>query len=294
MLARSGDPFDSEDHFFEIKWDGTRALAFIEDGSYRLRNRQDNDLLAKFPEFAHLAELSGGTVLDGEIVVLGDDGRADFSLCMRRDKGRGDMRIQHLMRELPATYMVFDVLYTGGRSVMDESLILRRELLSELLEQHKAPNLVLSEGIVGDGIEFFEQARALEIEGVVAKELDGQYLAGMRTESWTKMKPVQYMHCVILGYLPDGPRDVKSLIIGTDDGEGQLVCVGRVGSGLTDVMRRRLGELLAKSVCDTPLIDCGMEGTWVEPGLFCTVSFLERTKTGSLRGPVFIDLVEAI
>jgi len=294
MLAKSGDPFDSEDHFFEIKWDGTRALAFIEDGSYRLRDRQDNDLLVKFPEFAHLAELPDGTVLDGEIVVLGDDGRADFHLCMRREKGRGDMRIQHLMRELPATYMVFDVLYIGGRSVMDESLVLRRELLAGLLQGHARANVVLSDGIVADGLEFFEQARALEIEGIVAKELSGQYLAGLRTESWTKMKPVKYMHCVILGYLPDGPRDVKSLILGTDDGAGQLICVGRVGSGLTDAMRRRLGGLLAERTCDAPIIDCGMEGTWVEPGLFCTVSFLERTKTGSLRGPVFIDLVEAI
>ena len=125
---------------------------------------------------------------------------------------------------------------------------------------------------------------------MVAKDLDSRYAPGRRSEAWTKIKRERSAFCMILGFLPEGSEDLKSLIIGTEE-DGRLVCVGRVGSGLTAPMRRHLRELCEARRRPNALVDCGMEGSWVEPGLFCTVKYLERTENG-LRAPVFVELVE--
>jgi ATP-dependent DNA ligase len=98
------------------------------------------------------------------------------------------------------------------------------------------------------------------------------------------------VHCLILGYEPDGERDLKSLIIATDF-DGELRCVGKVGSGLGEAQKAELRALLFARRAARPIVDPGIPGVWVEPGLFCTVTFLERTVNGALRAPVFVGLV---
>ena len=150
---------------------------------------------------------------------------------------------------------------------------------------------MLSDGVVGSGRAFFEQVAALELEGIVAKSLKSPYQPGRRTGAWTKIKKAHQLHCAIVGFVPDGEEDFKSLIIAAASDSG-LVCVGRVGGGISTAMHERLRQHLFARLRPTPLIDCGMDGRWVEPGLFCVVSYLERTSTGTLRAPVFLDLVE--
>ena len=132
--------------------------------------------------------------------------------------------------------------------------------------------------------------REQEVEGIVAKRLDSPYLPGHRTDAWTKIKPVKSILCLVLGYEPDDTRDIKSLIIATDI-DGELQCVGRVGSGIGESQRAELRELLFAREAEQPIIDAGMTGRWVEPGIYCTVSYLERTNQGNLRAPVFKGLV---
>jgi bifunctional non-homologous end joining protein LigD len=131
---------------------------------------------------------------------------------------------------------------------------------------------------------------------VLAKRFDSHSLPGRRTEAWVKMKPVRRMHCAILGYVPDGEHDFKSLIIASDTGDG-LRCVGRAGSGLTDALKRRLLPELKSRVVDEPLVPCGETrgepGRWVEPGLYCVVSFVEITARDNLRAPAFVELLTA-
>ena len=295
MLAQIGEPFDSDEHLFEIKWDGTRCLTFLDGGAQapRLRNRRDNDLAMRYPELAFLADLPAGAVLDGEIVVL-RDGQADFPALLSREQARTPERAAQLAGTTPATYAVFDQLYAGHRSIMNRPLLERRASLRELVEGCGDARLVFSDGVRGGGIAYFDEVCGLGIEGVVAKRIDSRYLSGRRTGAWLKLKPVQRLHCVILGFVPDGPRDVKSLIIGSDPGDG-LRCVGKVGSGLTDDLRRRLRTELEPRVVGRPLVPCpGMSAAksrWVEPGLYCVVSFVEITARGNLRAPVFIELL---
>src|SRR5258706_9909448 len=176
MLASPGEAFDSADHLFEIKWDGTRALAFVEGGSYRIVNRREIDITDSYPEFSVLAGLPSGTVLDGEIVVLSADGKPDFSALQSREHADSATRARLQAKARPATYMVFDQLYRSGESIMPLSCDKRREMLAITIAALNNPSVIMSQGIVGDGRAYFEQASLECLEGVVAKRLNSPYL----------------------------------------------------------------------------------------------------------------------
>jgi DNA ligase D-like protein (predicted ligase) len=290
MLATLVDEaFDSEEHLFEIKWDGIRALTFVEGNDYRALTRNRQDLKPSYPELAPLARLPDGTLLDGELVVLEGD-HPSFSRSLERMHARGKLRVEALARKSPAQYVVFDVLYLAGTSLLARPLRERRERLADLMSDLGEPRILFSDGIVGPGREFFEQVRARSLEGLVAKKLDSAYLPGKRTRSWLKVKTTQTVPCAILGYVADERGDLTSLIVALEE-DGRLVSAGRVGSGLTDELRARLGKLCAARRRATPFVPSAEEGAWIEPGLFCTVSYLERTENG-LRAPVFVALLE--
>ena len=291
MLAKLGKAFDSPKHFFELKWDGIRALGILEQSDYRLLSRRDNDMTAKYPEFEFLSKLPPGCMLDGEIVVL-EDGVPSFQRVLQREQARVESRIRGLTHSLPALYVVFDLLYQNFESVMDETLVDRRSRLQELVEGVGDPRFVFSDGIEGAGLEMFTGACERGFEGVVAKRLDSRYLPGRRTDAWTKFKRGESIYCVVVGYVPKGEDDFKSLIVATDQ-NGVLTVVGRVASGINDEDRARLNRLLRERdrVRDTPVAPTSMDGLWVEPGIFCTVSYVERTRDGMMRAPVFHDLL---
>jgi DNA ligase D-like protein (predicted ligase) len=289
MLAKLGrEPFDSDQHLFEVKWDGFRAVAFADGGAWRLRSRNRTDFVPRYPELAFLGALEPGLVLDGEIVVF-REARPDFAAMLTREQARAASKIEYLARTLPCTYVAFDVLYRDFEPLFELPLVARREILEEVLGGVGEPRLLLSEGVVGAGTTFFDELQRLDLEGMVAKRLDSRYLPGRRTDAWTKIKRVRSMHCVILGYLPEGQDELRSLVVGAEE-NGVLRCVGRVGSGLTRALRLELRRALDARRRPAPVVDCGMQAEWVEPGLFCTVSYLERTKDG-LRAPVFVDLI---
>src|SRR5262249_57797256 len=110
MVAQVGSPFDSAEHLFESKWDGIRTLAFLDHHAYRLASRRRVDMTESFPEFSFLRQLRPGIILDGEMVIL-RDGKPDFSLLQSREHTRSSVKVRLLARTLPATYLLFDVLY---------------------------------------------------------------------------------------------------------------------------------------------------------------------------------------
>jgi DNA ligase D-like protein (predicted ligase) len=290
MLAKPGAPFDADDYLFEVKWDGTRTLAFIDQGGYRLLNRRRVDMTDRYPEFAFLTALPAGTVLDGEMVVL-RDGKPDFGLLQSREQSRSPLKIAALARSTPATLMAFDLLYETFTPVMALPLTGRRQKLGRLVRQCHHPRLVLSEGVVGQGQAMFAEACRQNLEGVVGKRLSSRYLPGKRTEAWIKVKRGATALCAIIGFLPTGDRDFRSLILATDT-NGELQCAGKVGTGIDSALRARLNKLLWSRLQPKPLVPCKIRGKWVAPGLYCKVSFMERTSSGEFRAPVFVELYE--
>ena len=193
MLAVSGTAFDDDAFLFEIKWDGMRMLAFLEPGGHRLMNRHGIAATSRYPEFAFLAELDPGTILDGEMVVL-RAGKPDFGLLQSRDKTRAPLKIRTLSQAEPATYIVFDLLYENHVSMLKRPLRERRERLEELLRRWNHPRLVLSQGILGKGQALFAEACRQGLEGIMAKRASSHYHPGRRSSDWIKIKPSHLAH----------------------------------------------------------------------------------------------------
>ena len=290
MLAVPGEAFDSDEHLFEIKWDGTRALAFIDrPGGYRLLNRRRIDMTVRYPEVEVLGTLPPGTVLDGEIVML-RDGKPDFEALQGREHARNPMHIRFAAGRNPATYIVFDLLFAGFKSLMDEPLTERRDVLQHLIAKLDSRRVVFSDGVVGPGTAYFDAACQRGLEGIVAKRLGSRYLPGKRTDAWIKIKRQQTVVCVVIGFVPEGNADISSLLIGMEDG-GKVVYVGRVGSGMNTTERTDLRRKLDALVQESPVIECRHKGAvWVMPAVYCRVRYMERTTGGRLRAPVFVEV----
>jgi ATP-dependent DNA ligase len=189
MLATKADaPFDSEKHLFEIKWDGIRCLAFVEGGQVRLQSRQLTEITCQFPELVGLAGLPSGTVLDGELVVF-KDAKPSLTAIQTRAMLQNCSRIQHQSRTAPVSYMVFDLLFLRGRSLMTATLSDRRDALIKLYEQFPSSGFLPSQGLCQRGRELFAQIIRHGLEGVMAKRMDAPYLPGKRCHHWLKIKP---------------------------------------------------------------------------------------------------------
>jgi len=291
MLAAAGDPFDSDEFLFEIKWDGTRALAFIDRGEVRLMNRRRIDMTARYPELAFMGSLPAGTVLDGEIVAL-KRGKPDFGALQRREHAGSRLRVRMLSGSMPATFMAFDLLYQRHRPILDEPLSLRRQRLRELIEHRPHSLLVFSDGVIGAGRDYFAAACQRGLEGVMAKRLDSRYTPGRRSGAWVKIKQCHTLLCAVIGFLPDGENDFRSLLLATDEG-GKAVYVGRVSSGIDQGTHEQLKAMLFANVIPRPVVDCHVKARWVEPVVYCTIRYLERTASGQLRAPVFVEVCDA-
>lgn len=295
MLAYFSPPFDSPRHLFELKWDGTRCLLFLDNGKIRLQNRRLEDITGRYPELAGLGgDLMARTaILDGELVVLAD-GRPSFPLLQQREQVAEPLKISLLARRLPATYVAFDLIFLDDRPRYLLPLEERRALLEGCLKE--SPRLVLSRAVPEHGRAFFAQAVAQGFEGVMAKAKDSPYLIGTRSRYWLKIKPRQSEECLIIGYTPGkGGRGESfgALLVASPEG-GRLVYRGRVGSGFSEPLLADLTPRLKALEVDVPPVKgVRLKGAhWVRPELRALVSYQEKTAGGHFRAPVFVRLLE--
>jgi bifunctional non-homologous end joining protein LigD len=288
MLARAGPPFDSDRHLFEIKWDGTRAVAYVDESRrVRMMNRRRVNITERYPEIAKcLQRLPAGTIVDGELVVL-VNGTPRFESLQKREQQRISLKIRLLSENMPATFVIFDQLYERGKSLLRMPLSDRRARLEKTISRCASDRLIVSSGIIGDGRAYFSEASRIGLEGVVAKRLDSLYLPGHRGDSWIKIKKSESVACGIMGYVPEGENDISSLILVAQNADGKLACVGKVGTGLSETLRRHLLQSLKQRAQQYPVVPTKIKGVWVEPSLCCTVRCMERTSSGVLRAPVF-------
>lgn len=286
MLARTARPFDDDGFAFEVKWDGTRAIALSRGDTTHVHNRRLRPLADTYPELSALDALPDGLALDGEIVVF-DGAAPSFEAMVSREQARDVRRARQLAAEKPAVYVAFDLLFEGGRSRMSEPYDDRRARLVDALAEVDVPRLVVPDVVVGAGVTTFEQAVAAGHEGVVAKRRDGLYHPGKRTDAWLKLKPVRRVACVVIGWLDDADAGLKSLVIASPDESGTLRPVGRVGTGWSENDRAALHDECRARELDAPLVRCDeRDARWTAPGIFCVVRFVERTRAGNLRAPV--------
>jgi bifunctional non-homologous end joining protein LigD len=288
-------PPDDGHWAYEMKWDGMRALAAVEDGAVRLSSRAGNDATGRFPEVAGLADALGDVdaLLDGELVALDDRGVPSFELLQPRMQAHGPAAVRERAAAQPVVYMVFDVLWLAGRSSCDLPYRERRLLLERL--GLAGPAWQTPPTTYGGGDAVLDTSRTLGLEGVVAKRVDSPYRPGRRSDAWRKVKTTLGQELVVGGWLPGAGRlagQLGSLLVGYHDDEG-LHFAGRVGSGIDATARERLERALAPlDRADSPFTAAPRlpDPRWVQPELVVEVAFHEWTRGGVLRAPRYRGL----
>lgn len=275
---------------FEMKLDGYRAIAVVENGEARLISRNGLDWTARFSDIAAaLGRLRvKNAVLDGEVCVVDDEGKTSFQGLQNALSEDAQQRL---------VYFVFDLLYRDGEDLRSLPLLERKRILATILAGEEAP-LALSAHLEDVGAAMFDEARRVGLEGIVAKRSDAPYTSG-RTRSWLKIKCGKRQELVVIGYTaPTGKRTgLGALVLGVHEPgkKGALRFVGKVGTGFNAVslaaLRRKL-EPLARA--EAPVVDAPRvpRVTWVEPEVVCEVGFTEWTHDGALRHPTFLGLRE--
>jgi bifunctional non-homologous end joining protein LigD len=301
MLATIGKPpaLNRDDWAVEMKWDGVRALAFIENGRLRLGSRTGKDITATYPELAGLGHAirHKQVLLDGEIVVF-TDGRPDFEALQPRMHVSSPTQALRLAEQTPVTYLAFDVLQLDGRPLSALPYSERRELLTSIFPN--GSGWLCPPNFPGEDVDAVLTASAATgLEGVVAKRLDSRYDPGARSTSWLKIKNQLRQEVVVAGYKPGkGNRTglIGSLLVGVYDDDGDLIYCGHVGTGFTDAtlrtLSRKLEQLRRKtSPFDQPVPAEDVRNTvWVEPQLVAEVAFDRWTREGRMRAPVYHGL----
>ncbi len=293
MLASLVDkPPAGSNWLYEIKWDGIRALCFLKDNKLRISSRRGNRCEQQYPELADLpAHVHAKTAwLDGEICVLDEKGRARFQNIQPRIHANASL-VPGLAESTPATLFLFDILYADGYDLRGAPLEERRKVLNMLVVPDE--HIRISEAFETGGEQMFEAAREMGLEGILAKDRRSTY-EGTRSRHWQKVKVSNEQEFVIAGFTEGEREYFGSLVLGVYEGK-KLRHAGQVGTGFDHKLMKAIYERMEPLITNT----CPLEPkprikgvTWVRPEVVCQVKFLEWTKDGSLRAPVFVGLRE--
>lgn len=293
MLATLVDePFDSDDWLYEVKWDGYRAVAFLNKKKAELKSRNDKSFNEKFyPVYEALKKLNLQAVLDGEIVVVEENGQANFGK-LQNWRSEADGRL---------VYYVFDILWLKGHDLKQLPLTQRREILERIIEENDI--IYLSKTFDTSGIDFLQAAKKMGLEGIMAKKKSSTYRAADRTKDWLKIKANKRQEVVIGGFTKndDTSKLFSSLLVGVYQGK-ELIYSGKVGTGFSDKMQKEMmaqfEPLVTEKVPFSAEPDVNKPSrfrpnpphatvTWLKPKLIGEVSYAEITKDGVMRHPSF-------
>ncbi|NJI72768.1 DNA ligase D [Sphingobacterium kitahiroshimense] len=299
MLATLTDqPFDDDEWLYEVKWDGYRAVSFLNGNkTTEIKSRNDKSFNEKFyPIYEELKAMKLEAILDGEIVVVGENGHANFGALQNwRSEADGDL-----------LYYVFDILWYKGKDLTKLTLTDRKAILHEILSTSET--IKLSTPFYTSGIKFLETAREMGLEGIMAKRKDSAYHVHARTKDWLKIKANKRQEVVIGGFTKnDGSSKVfSSILVGVYEGK-KLVYTGKVGTGFSDKLQKEMLEKFNQVTADKSPFSTEPDVnkasrfrpdpphanvTWLKPKLICEVSFTEMTTDGVMRHPSFIGLRE--
>ena len=288
MKATLGSLPSSDDGWaYEIKWDGHRTVVHVNPDSTRLQTTAGHESTERWPEVAAIggAVNASSAILDGEMLVIGEDGRPRFDLVQRRDPARH-----------PAMFHAFDVLSIDGTDAIGLPYLDRRTLLTQVLEP--GDHWAIPAHHLGGGAELLTATAEQQLEGLIAKRTDSLYRPGTRSKDWLKIKNRQRVEVTIGGFTSGtGARSTTfgSLLAGLPD-DGRLRFVGGVGTGFDQVTLERLVGLLRSLATEKcpfdpapPAAVC-RTATWVRPELTAIVEIAEFTNDGHLRHASFVDL----
>lgn len=291
------EPFDDPDWVYEVKWDGYRAIARVTKTGVKLVSRNSIPFDKYYPILDLLKTWRINAVIDGEIVVLDDKGLSDFGALQNwRSEADGNL-----------VYYVFDILWYEGKNLMDLPLFERQAILQDILPTDDK-RMRLSKVFAARGIEFFDAAEQVGLEGIMAKKADSRYTSDLRSKEWLKIKVQRRQEVVIAGFTRNEgtSKAFSALVLGVYDGK-TLRYAGKVGTGFSDKQQQDMMKLFKplitpKSPFDTvPDVDkpsrfrprrLGAKPTWLKPKLVCEVNYAEVTSEGVFRQASFKGMRE--
>jgi len=294
--------FNNKGWVFEIKWDGVRAILFKHKKDIKIQSRNGNEITQKYPEIVNEIKNSlkdcESVIVDGEIVVLNENGVPDFHAHQHRMNVQNSREIMALSVETPATYYLFDILYKDGKDLKSLNYLDRRRILSNTIKTNES--IKISDYIEEKGIDILESSKKLNLEGIMARHKDSTYREGIRSKEWLKIKNTKTQDCVVIGYTKgEGARDryYGSLVLAVySSKEKKLKFAGHAGTGFDDETLHRVYSKMKREEIDSMPVDkvlyLNRETTWLNPILVAEVKFSEWTKDGVLRAPVFLRLRE--
>ncbi len=278
LIKDQTDAFDSPDYIFEIKLDGIRCLAYLDELETDLRNKRDKKMLPHVPELSELhKQVKEKCILDGELFVL-KDGVTDFYEIQRRALMTDPFKIKLAANKYPASFVAYDIIYYKDKPVTNLPLIERKMILEENITENSF--ISISRYIETYGIQLFELTKQKKLEGIVAKKKESKYYFDKRTKDWIKCKILSTDDCVICGYIKK-ENNISSLVIGQYDHD-VLVYKGHV----TPVSLRVLNQHKYKEIDYSPFgyVPQGNENAvWLAPELVCIVESMPTEKEGFRR-----------
>jgi bifunctional non-homologous end joining protein LigD len=285
-------PPSGDSWLYEVKWDGVRALCFIDNAQLCILSRSGKRCEQQYPELSVLPRhvKAAQAILDGEIAVLDEKGRSSFNLIQPRISVSDANAVAHLSRSTPVNLFLFDLLYLDGYDLRGVPLEERKRLLSEIVTP--SDRIHVSDFFTVDGDAMLEAARANGLEGIVAKTRGSKY-EGRRSRDWIKVKVISSDDFVIGGFT-HGERDYfSSLVLGLYDGQ-KLTHAGQVGTGFNEKSLKeiysKIEPLITKKSPFTGTVKALRDVTWLQPELVAEIKYLEVTPDGLLRAPVFVAL----
>jgi len=294
MMAKLADkpPKPDDAWGYEFKWDGIRALAYVDGGRVRLISRTGEEITPRYPEVHAMGRALGSreVILDGEVVALDERGRPSFEEIQQRMGLTSESEIRRKMKDVPVTYMVFDLLWQDGHPLLKEKYAERRKRLAALKLAGASWQTPPFEK--GGGQAMLEASKKAGLEGVMAKRLDSAYEPGRRSGAWVKVKNRNRQELVIAGWL-DGEGKRRgypgALLVGYYE-DGKFVYAGKVGTGFTDATLEKLNAMLKPLAVDSSPFDAGSPpraSHFVKPKVVAEFEFVEWTRGGQLRAPAF-------
>lgn len=290
LLEHISEPFNSEDYIFELKLDGIRCLAYLDERQTILKNKRNKDVTDVYPELKQIhKQIKKRCILDGELVSLNKDGSPNFFALQKRSLLTDKFRIELEMEKNKVNFVAYDILYLDDKQTTNLTLTERKKMLENNIKENEL--LSISRIVENEGIKLFELTQQLSLEGIVAKKKNSTYQIGKRSKDWIKIKNLIDEDFYICGLMFDEDNQIKDLVLTTKIND-KYINRGKVYLNISKDEQNFILKFALKHTKNKPLFDIYSDKNilWIEPKLVCTVQYMMLTKDGNMRQPVFKGL----
>ena len=290
LLEHISKPFNSEDYIFELKLDGIRCLAYLDERQTILKNKRNKDVTDVYPELKQIhKQIKKRCILDGELVSLNKDGSPNFFALQKRSLLTDKFRIELEMEKNKVNFVAYDILYLDDKQTTNLTLTERKKMLENNIKENEL--LSISRIVENEGIKLFELTQQLSLEGIVAKKKNSTYQIGKRSKDWIKIKNLIDEDFYICGLMFDEDNQIKDLVLTTKIND-KYINRGKVYLNISKDEQNFILKYALKHTKNKPLFDIYSDKNilWIEPKLVCTVQYMMLTKDGKMRQPVFKGL----